>query len=85
MELVGVVQLRMINNFQKICLTNSQSFSLSVAVNGTTGEGLSMTVDERKEVTMAWLHNREKFEHMIIHIGAGNLRESQELVSEAPI
>ncbi|XP_067942501.1 N-acetylneuraminate lyase-like [Watersipora subatra] len=51
----------------------------SIFVNGTTGEGLSMTVSERKDVTEAWLDNQQSFEHMIFHIGAGNLRDSQEL------
>ena len=50
-------------------------------MNGTTGEGLSMTVQERMEITEAWLDQKQHFEHMIMHIGAGNLRDSQTLVS----
>ena len=49
-------------------------------MNGTTGEGLSMTVQERMEITEAWLDQKQHFEHMIMHIGAGNLRDSQTLV-----
>ena len=50
-------------------------------MNGTTGEGLSMTVQERMEITEAWLDQKQHFEHMIMHIGTGNLRDSQTLVS----
>jgi len=43
---------------------------------------LSLTTQERKKITEAWLDNKAHFEHMIFHIGAGNLRDSQELVRE---
>lgn len=39
-----------------------------------------MTVTERKQLTEAWMDNKHKFEHQIFHIGAPNLRDSQELV-----
>lgn len=49
-------------------------------VNGTTGEGLSLTVDERKTIAEAWMNNRQHLDHIMLHIGAANLRDTQKLV-----
>ena len=51
-----------------------------IVVTGTTGEGLSLTVTERRQLLEAWMDNQHKFEHQIFHVGAPNLRDSQTLV-----
>ena len=53
---------------------------VTILVTGTTGEGLSLTVTERRQLLEAWMDNQHKFEHQIFHIGAPNLRDSQTLV-----
>lgn len=48
-------------------------------VNGTVGEGMSMTVDERKESAEAWVKAGKGKVKIILHVGANNIRDSQEL------
>ncbi|XP_030311101.1 N-acetylneuraminate lyase isoform X2 [Calypte anna] len=56
----------------------------NVFVNGTTGEGLSLNVQERKQLAEEWLcQGKDKLDHVIIHVGALSLAESQELARHA--
>ena len=56
----------------------------NVFVNGTTGEGASLTVEERKELAGAWVEaGRGKLDCVIIHVGASNLPDSMELSRHA--
>lgn len=48
-------------------------------VNGTVGEGMSMTVKERKESAEAWVKAAKGKVKIILHVGASNIRDSQEL------
>lgn len=53
-------------------------------VTGTNGEGNSLTVAERKLVAEAWVkHGKSRMSNIIIHIGAGNIKDSQELARHA--
>ncbi|KAL4634744.1 N-acetylneuraminate lyase isoform X1 [Arapaima gigas] len=56
----------------------------SVFVNGTTGEGLSLSVDERKDLAEEWcLRGKDKLEQVIVHVGCLSLKDSQELARHA--
>ncbi|NXW62158.1 NPL lyase, partial [Eurystomus gularis] len=56
----------------------------NVFVNGTTGEGLSLSIQERKQLAEEWVHQgKDKLDHVIIHVGALSLPESQELARHA--
>ncbi|NXU56882.1 NPL lyase, partial [Turnix velox] len=56
----------------------------NVFVNGTTGEGLSLSVQERKQLAEEWVcQGKDKLDHVIIHVGALSLPESQELARHA--
>lgn len=56
----------------------------SVFVNGTTGEGCSLTVDERKQLAAAWCqHGKGKLEQLIVHVGCMSIKDSQELARHA--
>ncbi|XP_077573020.1 N-acetylneuraminate lyase isoform X2 [Stigmatopora nigra] len=56
----------------------------SIFVNGTTGEGMSLSLAERKLVAEAWCQKgKGKMEQVIVHIGCSNLKESQELAQHA--
>ncbi|NXX15562.1 NPL lyase, partial [Podargus strigoides] len=56
----------------------------NVFVNGTTGEGLSLTIQERKQLAEEWVcQGKDKLDHVIIHVGALSLPESQELARHA--
>ncbi|XP_051003545.1 N-acetylneuraminate lyase isoform X1 [Acomys russatus] len=56
----------------------------NVFVNGTTGEGLSLSVSERRQVAEEWVtQGRNKLDQVLIHVGALSLKESQELAQHA--
>ena len=52
-------------------------------VCGTSGEGYLLTMQERMKVAEKWIDNSPKDFKNIIHVGASNLIESQELASHA--
>ncbi|XP_069170185.1 N-acetylneuraminate lyase [Procambarus clarkii] len=54
-----------------------------VWVNGTIGEGMSMTVVERKAVAEAWARCRAEVSTMIVQCGAGCLKDTQDLARHA--
>ncbi|XP_072130090.1 N-acetylneuraminate lyase isoform X3 [Mobula birostris] len=55
-----------------------------IFVNGTTGEGMSLSVEERKLVAEEWIkQGKGKLDHVIIHVGALSIKESQELAEHA--
>ncbi|EGW08711.1 N-acetylneuraminate lyase [Cricetulus griseus] len=56
----------------------------NIFVNGTTGEGLSLSLSERRRVAEEWVtQGRNKLEQVVIHVGALSLKESQELAQHA--
>ncbi|NXE49361.1 NPL lyase, partial [Casuarius casuarius] len=56
----------------------------NIFVNGTTGEGLALSVQERKQLAEEWVRQgKDKLDHVIIHVGALSLLESQELARHA--
>uniref|UniRef100_A0A8D2CVV0 N-acetylneuraminate lyase n=1 Tax=Sciurus vulgaris TaxID=55149 RepID=A0A8D2CVV0_SCIVU len=56
----------------------------NIFVNGTTGEGLSLSVSERRQVAEEWVtQGRNKLDQVVIHVGALSLKESQELAQHA--
>ncbi|XP_012043088.1 N-acetylneuraminate lyase isoform X5 [Ovis aries] len=56
----------------------------NVFVNGTTGEGLSLSISERCQVAEEWVtKGRNKLDQIVIHVGALSLKESQELAQHA--
>uniref|UniRef100_A0A2P2I2I4 N-acetylneuraminate lyase n=1 Tax=Hirondellea gigas TaxID=1518452 RepID=A0A2P2I2I4_9CRUS len=54
-----------------------------VFVNGTNGEGMSLTTAERKLVAEAWAKSRGMAGKVVIQVGGLNLRDSQELARHA--
>ncbi|XP_071515354.1 N-acetylneuraminate lyase-like isoform X2 [Panulirus ornatus] len=52
-------------------------------VCGTAGEGMSLTMAERKAQTEAWLKHKDDISTIIIQCGAGSLKDTQELASHA--
>nr|XP_021523717.1 N-acetylneuraminate lyase isoform X2 [Aotus nancymaae] len=56
----------------------------NIFVNGTTGEGLSLSVSERRRVAEEWMtKGKDKLDQVVIHVGALSLKESQELAQHA--
>ncbi|CAB1331400.1 unnamed protein product, partial [Coregonus sp. 'balchen'] len=58
-----------------LCLSFSQT---PPSVNGTTGEGMSLTVEERKLLAEEWCR-KSKLEQVMVHVGCMSLKYSQEL------
>lgn len=56
----------------------------NIFVNGTTGEGLSLSISERRLLAEEWVtKGRNKLDQVVIHVGALSLKESQELAKHA--
>ncbi|XP_077998275.1 N-acetylneuraminate lyase-like [Glandiceps talaboti] len=56
----------------------------SVFICGTTGEGVSMTTDERKQVAAKWVQAAKgKLETVTVQIGAHSLKDSKALAKHA--
>lgn len=55
-----------------------------VMVNGMTGEGMMLTMDERKKVTEKWMEVTRKYDmKMLVNIGGITLPEVYELAEHA--
>jgi N-acetylneuraminate lyase len=54
-----------------------------VFVNGSTGEGLSLTVEERIQTAQRWIEHNDKDFKVIIHVGSASVVESEILASHA--
>lgn len=52
-------------------------------VNGTTGEGSSLTTTERKQVAEAWAAAAPESLRVIIHVGHNSLEDARELAAHA--
>ncbi|XP_061833932.1 N-acetylneuraminate lyase isoform X1 [Nerophis lumbriciformis] len=64
-------------------LTEKQGVN-SVFVNGTTGESMSLSVQERKLLAHDWCQKAKgKLEQVIVHVGCMSLKDSQDLASHA--
>lgn len=50
---------------------------------GTTGEALSLTLDERKQVAETWMKEADEKLKVIVHVGHNCLSEAQELTRHA--
>ncbi|MCB0646278.1 MAG: dihydrodipicolinate synthase family protein [Saprospiraceae bacterium] len=50
---------------------------------GTTGEGVSLTLDERKEVATEWMKFSSPEFKIIVHVGSSNLKDSRDLAQHA--
>ena len=54
-----------------------------VFICGTTGEGMLMTLEERKAVAAEWVKYQDSAFRVIVHVGTTSSRQSQELASHA--
>ncbi|OWK57254.1 N-acetylneuraminate lyase [Lonchura striata] len=78
----GKINLSVIRQYVDY-LVNEQNVK-NIFVNGTTGEGLSLSIQERKLLAEEWMcQGKDKLDHVIIHVGALNLPECQELARHA--
>lgn len=67
----------------KSCKNNPHYFNNfnDISVNGTTGEGPSLSVAERKTITEAWVNVSKKTKlHIMVQVGGAPLPDVIELV-----
>ncbi|CAG5864945.1 unnamed protein product [Menidia menidia] len=56
----------------------------NIFVNGTTGESMSLTLSERKDLAEEWCKRAKgKMDQVIVHVGCLSLKDSQELARHA--
>ncbi|CAN9500523.1 unnamed protein product [Ophioblennius macclurei] len=56
----------------------------NVFVNGTTGESMSLTLEERKKLAEEWCQRGQgKLDQVIIHVGCMSFKDTQELARHA--
>lgn len=76
----GSLNLKLIPKYAKKL---QQDGVAGVFINGTTGEGLLLTLEERKAVAEAWLAHQTADFRVIIHVGATSIEDSRELARHA--
>ncbi|MDB6058822.1 MAG: N-acetylneuraminate lyase, partial [Verrucomicrobiales bacterium] len=50
---------------------------------GTTGEGFSLTTEERMRVAESWVKSVTKSTHVIVHVGHNSMADSRSLAAHA--
>ena len=56
---------------------------VGVFVGGTTGEGMLLDIEERKELAEAWIKYKEQNFKVMIHVGSTSYKQSQILAEHA--
>ncbi|XP_052815230.1 N-acetylneuraminate lyase B-like isoform X2 [Mya arenaria] len=54
-----------------------------IFVNGSLAEGMSMTIEERKQLADAWMKAAKGRLQVVVHVGANCIKDSQELARHA--
>lgn len=54
-----------------------------VFICGTTGEGMFLTLDERKTITEKWIEEQSENFKVIVHVGTTSAKQSKELATHA--
>lgn len=77
----GRININLIDDYVELLQKQSVTGAF---VNGSTGEGVSLTVAERKKLTERWVEcSKGKLELLIIHITASSVLDTQELATHA--
>ncbi|HLT93444.1 MAG TPA: dihydrodipicolinate synthase family protein [Membranihabitans sp.] len=76
----GELNLKTISGYSTLL---KKSHVSGVFIGGTTGEGMLMSVAERKSLAEEWLRHAEESFKIIVHVGANSYRDAQELADHA--
>jgi N-acetylneuraminate lyase len=76
----GAVNLSLIDKLAKHLAANQVAGAF---VNGTTGEGLSLTTDERMKIVERWRNSAPPGLRLIVHVGHTSVLESRALAAHA--
>ena len=80
MDAEGKVNLPVIGKYADLM---AKSGMTGVFVCGTTGESLSLTVEERKNILEQWVKSADGRFKVIAHVGSDSLFESMDLAKHA--
>ena len=80
MDKMGEVNPEKINDYAEKLKKDGLS---GVFICGTTGEGMLMTLEERKIVAEEWMNHQEEAFKVIVHVGTTSSKQSQELAQHA--
>lgn len=77
----GELNLKIIPDYVEHLAANGIEY---IFVNGTTGEGPSLTVEERKTLVEVWVQaSKGALKGVMVHVGGGNAKESCDLAKHA--
>lgn len=76
----GSLNLKLIKSYGQFLKVNKVAGAF---VNGSTGDFVSLSTYERKQVVKAWSKNRPKDLYLTNHVGHTNLKEAQELAAHS--
>ncbi len=76
----GSINLQMIDKYCELVVRNGLN---GVFVCGTSGEGYSLTTDERKALTKKWIEVAPPELKVIAHVGSTGIEDSKELARHA--
>ncbi|MBJ6367807.1 dihydrodipicolinate synthase family protein [Snuella sp. CAU 1569] len=76
----GSLNTDKIKDYSQFLTKNNVS---GVFMNGSTGDFTSLTIDERKAITLAWSENKSKDLYLIDHVGDPSLKVAKELAQYA--
>ena len=80
MDKMGEVNPKKINDYAEKLKKDGLS---GVFICGTTGEGMLMTLEERKIIAEEWINHQEEVFKVIVHVGTTSSKQSQELAQHA--
>jgi N-acetylneuraminate lyase len=76
----GSLNTQVIESYSKFLIKNKVE---GVFMNGSTGDFVSLTTEERKEITLAWSKTKSKDLYLIDHVGSPSLKVAKELAAYA--
>ena len=76
----GSLNTDRIKDYSRFLINNNVS---GVFMNGSTGDFSSLTIEERKAITLAWSENKSKDLYLIDHVGDTSLKVAKDLAHYA--
>lgn len=76
----GSLNTQIIKSYSNFLIKNKVE---GVFMNGSTGDFVSLTIEERKEITLAWSKTKTSELYLIDHVGSPSLKVAKELAAYA--
>ncbi|HMR15654.1 MAG TPA: dihydrodipicolinate synthase family protein [Mariniflexile sp.] len=76
----GSLNTAIIKDYSSFLIRNKVA---GVFMNGSTGDFVSLSIEERKQITASWANNKSSNLYLIDHVGSPSLKVSKELATFA--